>query len=257
MNSPLVIRSEPKPGVVVLTLNRADKRNALTIGLMEALAEAVEIAGREVDNRVLILRGEGKAFCAGLDLAEATQPDVSHRSAELVARMLRSISQSPLATIAAVHGAAVAGGAGIMSACDLVVADEATRIGYPEVRRGLVAGMVMIFLRRQVRERDAQRLLLLGELIDAREAKAMGLVTETVAGRLPIERALEMADEILLGAPGAIRRTKQWLDELWPREMENDFERALAHHLAARDSVEAKEGMKAFVEKRPPAWQMM
>ena len=117
--------------------------------------------------RVLILRGAGAAFCTGLDLKEAADHTKAHATAEMVAKALITLSQANLVTIAAVHGAAVAGGAGIMSACDYVVAAEKTKIGYPEVRRGLVAGLVMTFLRRQCRERDIRELLLGSELIDA------------------------------------------------------------------------------------------
>src|SRR5581483_5685167 len=110
--------------------------------------------------RVLILRGTGAAFCAGLDLKEASDHAKAHATAELVANTLIALSETRLVTIAAVHGAAVAGGAGIMSACDFVVAARGTKIGYPEVRRGLVAGLVMTFLRRQTGERNMRELLL-------------------------------------------------------------------------------------------------
>jgi len=105
------------------------------------------------------LRGAGAAFCTGLDLKEAADQTKAHGTADLVAQTLIALSQSRLVTIAAVHGAAVAGGAGLMSACDYVVATEKTKIGYPEVRRGLVAGLVMTFLRRQLLEREAPQMI--------------------------------------------------------------------------------------------------
>ena len=116
---------------------------------------------------MIILRGAGAAFCTGLDLKEAADQTKAHATAEMVANTLIAISQTRLITIAIVHGAAVAGGAGIMSACDFVVAAQRTKIGYPEVRRGLVAGLVMTFLRRQIGERNMRELLLGSELIDA------------------------------------------------------------------------------------------
>src|SRR6267154_1264706 len=117
----------------------------------------------------------------------------AHTTAEMVAKALLALSQTRLVTIAAVHGAAVAGGAGIMSACDFVVAAEGTKIGYPETRRGLVAGLVMTFLRRQLRERDIRELLLGGELINADRALQMGLVNRVVPAEEEVNEALKFA----------------------------------------------------------------
>ena len=152
------------PQVTVLTLNRPEHRNALTIELMTKLIAGVESATADEQQRVLILKGAGKAFCTGMDLNEVAQSEKAHASAELVAKMLITLGEARLITIAAVHGAAVAGGGGIMSACDFVVAAARTKIGFPEVRRGLVPGMIMTFLRRQLRERDLRELLFAGEL---------------------------------------------------------------------------------------------
>ncbi len=124
--------------ISVLTLNRPERRNALTIELMNELTAAIEAVAADPNQRVVILRGEGKAFCTGLDLEEAAVTEKAHASAETVGRMLLALANTRLVTIAIVHGAAVAGGAGIMSACDFVIAAERTKIGYPEVRRGLV-----------------------------------------------------------------------------------------------------------------------
>ena len=135
----VVLVEKQTPQVTVLTLNRPERRNALTIELLSELIAAIKIASDEPQERVLILRGAGAAFCTGLDLKEAAMTK-AHATAEMVATLI-AISQTRLITIAAVHGAAVAGGAGIMSACDFVVAAEGAKIGYPEVRRGLVAGI--------------------------------------------------------------------------------------------------------------------
>src|SRR6266404_9879704 len=128
--------------ITVITLNRPERRNALTLELLNDLVAAIKAASDQPQQRVLILRGAGAAFCTGLDLKEAADVRKAHATAEMVAKTLVALSQTQLVTIAAIHGAAVAGGAGIMSACDFVVAAERTRIGYPEVRRGLVAGLV-------------------------------------------------------------------------------------------------------------------
>ena len=136
MSSPLISTQQPEAGITIVTMNRPAKRNALNCALMEACSEAFESLAQDSTQRVLILRGEGPVFCAGLDLEEAFAPDNGERTARLVARLLRAVFQVPQVTIAAVHGAAIAGGAGLMSACDLVVATPETRIGYTEVQIG-------------------------------------------------------------------------------------------------------------------------
>ena len=139
---PVVLVEKQNPHVSVVTLNRPERRNALTVELMKELIAAVESSSADEQQRVLILRGAGKCFCAGLDLQETALTQDAHAAAEIVAKTLVTLSQTRLITIAAVHGAAVAGGAGVMSACDFVVAEAHTKFGYPEARRGLVAGLV-------------------------------------------------------------------------------------------------------------------
>src|ERR1043166_2410422 len=155
----VIVVEKLTPQISVITLNRPERRNALTLELLNDLVTAIKVASDQREERVLILRGAGAAFCTGLDLKEAADQKKAHSTAEMVANTLIALSQTRLVTIAAVHGAAVAGGAGTMSACDFVVAAEKTKIGYPEVRRGLVAGLVMTFLRRQVGERNMRELL--------------------------------------------------------------------------------------------------
>jgi methylglutaconyl-CoA hydratase len=238
----------------VVTLNRPERRNALTIELLAELQAAIKLASEQPHQRVLILRGAGAAFCTGLDLKEAADQTKAHATAEMVAKTLITLSQAPLITIAVVHGAAVAGGAGIMSACDFVVAAERTKIGYPEVRRGLVAGLVMTFLRRQVGERNMRELLLGSELIDAERAKEIGLVNRVVAPEDVMNEAQSFAESVLQGAPGAVKRTKRLIDELWWRSVKQDVDLALKYHIEARESAEAREGIAAFNEKRKPNW---
>lgn len=256
MSESLIHVETAKPSIALITLARPDKRNALNVELMTALCESVEALNRDKSIRVIILQGEGAVFCSGLDLAEAQDHTLVHQSAESVAQTLLTIRRSHAATIAAVHGAAIAGGAGIMMACDLVVAAEATRIGYPEVRRGLVASLVTLLLRRQIGERFARELLVLGELVDARVAHEMGLVNRVVPKDRLLTAAHELAAEILKGAPGAIERSRRLLDELWPRSFEDDLAYALECHKEVRTSEEAMEGMRAFLEKRLPTWDL-
>src|SRR5690242_17496089 len=251
---PTILIEKQTPQITVLTLNRPERRNALTIELLSELIAAIKIASDQPEERVVILRGAGAAFCTGLDLKEAADQTKAHATAEMVANTLITISQTRLITIAAVHGAAVAGGAGIMSACDFVVAAQGTKIGYPEVRRGLVAGLVMTFLRRQLRERDIRELLFTGELISAERAREIGLVNRVVPREELESETDKLIASIRQGAPTALTNTKKLIEELWSSSVQQDIDRALRHHMEARESAEAKEGISAFLEKRPPHW---
>jgi methylglutaconyl-CoA hydratase len=251
---PVLLIEKQTPQITVVTLNRPERRNALTIELLTELTAAINVVSDEPDQRVLILRGAGAAFCTGLDLREAADATKAHATAEMVANTLIAISQTHLITVAAVHGAAVAGGAGIMSACDFVVAAQGTKIGYPEARRGLVAGLVMTFLRRQVGERNMRELLLGSELMDAERARKMGLINRVVAQDELISEAQKFAESVLQGAPSALAQTKRLVEELWWRSVKEDVDLALKYHLQARESDEAAEGIAAFNEKRKPKW---
>jgi methylglutaconyl-CoA hydratase len=158
-------------------------------------------------------------------------------------------------TIACVHGATVAGGAGLMSACDMAVAAADAKIGYPEPRRGLVAGLVMTFLRRQLRERDAREILLTGETFSAGRALEIGLVNRVAPDpAAAFEEAMRLGDAVRQGGPQAVASTKRPLAGLWHRPVQADLAEALAAHLEARHSPEAAEGIAAFRDKRKPKW---
>ncbi|MDQ6913316.1 MAG: enoyl-CoA hydratase-related protein [Verrucomicrobiota bacterium] len=251
---PVVLVEKQSAHTTVVTLNRPERRNALTIELMIDLTAAVDAASADETQRILILRGAGQAFCAGLDLEEVNQPEKAHESAGSIAKMLLAISQTRLITIAAVHGAAIAGGAGIMSACDFAIAARRTKFGYPEAKRGLVAGLVMTFLRRQLRERDIRELLLTSELISAERALEIGLINRVVEPDELDAEVQKMVASILQNAPGALANSKRLLEELWSTSVKEDIERSLAHHMQARESDERKEGVAAFLEKRAPNW---
>lgn len=252
----LILEAHPRPGVTVLTLNRPDKRNALNIPMLEAICAAVACASAREGQRVLVIRAAGPVFCAGLDLAEARDPSLAARSGELVRAMLEGVYGSPCVTIAAVHGAALAGGAGLVAACDLAIGSMEATFGFPEVRRGLVAGLVMTFLRRQLAERHARELLLFGEVMGAERAAEIGLITRAVPVGLLDEVIDACVEKVLKGAPGAIRDTKALLDTLWHHPIGVDFDAAHEVHGRMRVSDEAQEGMAAFLEKRKAKWDL-
>lgn len=254
MTEQLILTEKPSPQVTILTLNRPEKRNALNLPLMEQLCRRLDELAVAEDCRTVILRGAGPVFCAGLDLEEGLDTTLAERSGRMVARTFRSLSESPKVIIAAAHGAAIAGGGGLLLACDLVVAGQELRVGFPEVRRGLVAGLVMAYLRRRVREVEANELLLGGELIEAQRAREMGIVNRIVPNDRLMGEATGLAAAVSRGAPQALRATKEFLRSLWPHSLEADLEQALGIHGRVRLGEEAQEGMRAFLEKREPRW---
>jgi methylglutaconyl-CoA hydratase len=242
------------PLIAIYTLNRPQKRNALNIELIEQMAVAVERLASDVGRRVLIVRGNGPVFCAGLDLREAMEESNSERSARSLARLYLGIANLPLITISSAQGGAFGGGVGILAACDLCIAADDLRVGFPEVHRGLVAGLVTALLRRQMGDKDLRQAVLLGQTLNAIDAQRLGIVQKVVPiDQLPAATS-HLADIACQGAPGAIKRTKRLLEDLAPRALHADMERAMLDHLTARNSAEAKEGIAAFLARRSPNW---
>lgn len=254
MTDPVLLVNAEDPTICVLTLNRPQKRNALSLELIERIAESAAAAANDPMRRVLILQGSGPAFCAGLDLQEARLPGGAETSAAALARMYAAIGNSPLITIAAAQGAAMGGGAGLLAACDFVVAAPDLKIAYPEVRRGLVAALVTCLLRRRLNDGAVRDLILLGQVVAAERALSLGLVSQVTPAAELSTAATSLAREACRGAPGAIARTKRLLDDVAARPLEEDLQRALHVHLSARNSAEAAEGIAAFMEKRDPKW---
>lgn len=251
MSDELVHIDQSHHGVAVVSMCRADKRNALNVALLEQLGNAIERLERDESCRVLILRGEGPVFCAGLDLIEADDPAVTEKSAEGVRKVLTLLQESPLITIAAALGGAYAGGAGLLAACDLVVGADDLQIGFPEVRRGLVAAIVWGVISRKVRDGELRELLLVGEPITAQRAREIGMAQWLVPSNRVVEHAWSIARNILAGAPNAVRETKRLLNLGNPAI---DFTMLQQLHERIRDSDEAREGRAAFRDRREPGW---
>lgn len=243
----------------VLTINRADKRNALSRALIAALRDAFTRSRDDAAARCVILTANGPTFCAGMDLAEL-QESVERGAAsnsvwddaQQLAEVYDLIYSLPKPTIAAVNGAAVAGGAGLVSVCDLAIAVPEAKFGYPEVRRGLVAAMVMPHLMRHVGERVARHLLLTGDLIDAPAALRAGFLNEVIAPDKLMPRAMELAASLAEGGPQALARTKELLTN-FSRQAVSIEETAKAS-AAPRLGEECRQGLQAFFEKRPAPW---
>jgi methylglutaconyl-CoA hydratase len=250
---------EVRGSAAVLTLNRPDRRNALSRALIAAIGEAVARAAADARVRSLILTGAGPAFCAGMDLAElqeslsagAGQAPVWDDALRL-ALVYDRIYTLEKPTIAAVNGPAVAGGAGFVSVCDLALSVPEAKFGYPEVRRGLVAAMVMPHLMRHVGERMARYLLLTGELIDAEYALTAGFINNVVPGNVLLEASLALARSLAEGGPEALARTKALLSQFSRQSL--SIEEAAKASAAPRLTEECRLGLEAFFAKRPAPW---
>ena len=235
-----------------IVLKRSSRRNALSIGLLEQLSAAVR--SLESETRVVILWGDGPVFCAGLDLREAADDALAERSAACLEETFRLLHESPVVFLAAVHGGAYAGGAGLMAACDIVLAASDAKIGFPEARRGLVPALISRVLRPKVRDGDLRDLFFIGEPILAERAQELGLVQRVVASSELLTEARRLAGLIVAGGPEAIRHTKRLLNALSDQALEQDATTLAESHLAARRGDEAREGLAAFLEKRVPVW---
>jgi methylglutaconyl-CoA hydratase len=249
----LVLVETIERGITAVTLNRPERRNALSIDLLVQLTREVKRLASDLTQRVVILRGMGPVFSAGLDLKEAADASLVERSAAAVSQALDLVRTTPLVMIAAVHGGAFAGGAGLMAACDIVIATEDAKIGFPEPRRGLLPALICDVLVSKVREGDLRELLLCGEPIDAARAQAVGLVQRLVTASELMEESLRVARSIVAGGPDTIRKTKALLNAAYQRMHGADMN-LVDTHLAARHSEEAREGLAAFAEKREPKW---
>jgi methylglutaconyl-CoA hydratase len=254
-----LILSEMKGPTLVLTMNRPDRRNALSRGLIAALQSAFEQARDNASVRSVVLTGAGSVFCAGMDLAElseslgasAEQSPVWDDALRL-AKVYDLIYTLPKPTVAAVNGAAVAGGAGLVTVCDLAVAVPEAKFGYPEVRRGLVAAMVMPHLLRHVGERLGRYLLLTGDLIDAEGAKRGGLVNAVASADRLMETALGYGRSLAEGGPAALALTKDLLHRFSHQAL--SVEEAAKASAAPRLSEECRQGLRAFFDKKPTPW---
>ena len=253
-----LVRYEPRPPAVVITLNRPDKRNALSRALIQALKEAFERAQNDPAARCVIITGAGPAFCGGMDLAELAE--TLQQPAETAiwddARRLMGlydlIYSLTKPTIAAVNGAAVAGGAGLVTVCDLAQAVPSAVFGYTEVRRGLVAAMVMPHLLRHVGERCARHLLLTGEVIDAAEACRVGLINRVVPPEQLLDKAMEWARSLADGGPNALALTKSLLQRFSRQAL--SVEETARASATPRLSEECQQGLRAFFAKQPNPW---
>jgi len=255
----VIVKVNLPSGTIIL--NRPDKRNALSRQMIADLVQAFDDLHQERRVRAVILTGSGPAFCAGMDLAEmqetAQQPDALHQwhdDAVIYRELIDKMLLFPKPIIAAVNGPAVAGGAGLVLASDIVIGTREAKFGFPEPRRGIVAGMVSPLLVFRIGASHAANLLLTARTIEAAEAQRIGLYHEIVAGDLVWVRGNEIAGEIAKSAPEALLLTKKLLNETIGEHLSTQLSAGAAASATSRTTDAAREGLAAFLEKREPKW---
>ena len=245
--------------IATITLNRPDKRNAISVPMIADIFSALD-AVEKSHARVVILTGAGKAFCAGMDLEMLAT--IAKNSAEenmedsrRMARLFRRVWSYSKPLIAAVNGPALAGGCAIATLCDFTLAVPEEKFGYTEVRIGFLPAIVSVFLTRQIGEKRTRDLLLTGRLLEASEAREIGLVTEIVPPEQLVERAREYADTLIEASPSSLTRAKHLLTSAVASSVDHDLERAILENARIRCTPDFREGLASFLEKRKPVWR--
>jgi methylglutaconyl-CoA hydratase len=244
--------------IATITLNRPDKRNAISYELIDDLISALKQAASSAA-QIVILTGAGKAFCSGMDLDNLKQlTGRTHEQnvvdSETMASLFRTLYDFPKPTIAAVNGAAIAGGTGLATLCDFTLAVPEAKFGYTEVRIGFVPGIVSSYLIANVGEKRARDLLLTGRLFDAEEAHKLGLVNEIVAPDQLMPRALQLAAQLMENSPASLRTTKALLSSYTKEQLDRQLTNAIKENAGIRQTADFKEGITSFLEKRKPTW---
>ena len=244
--------------LATLTFNRPDKRNALSFELLDEFMTALDEVERG-PAQVLIITGAGKAFCAGLDLDELKSllgktHDQNLRDSARMAQIFRRLYDFPKPTIAAVNGAAIAGGTGIATMSDFTLAVPEAKFGYTEVRIGFVPAIVSSVLVWQVGHKIARDLLMTGRLFDAAEAYRFGLVNEVVPPERLLDRARELAAQLMENSPSSVRQTKKLINGFISRSLDEQISQAVEDNARIRTTADFREGITAFLEKRKPKW---
>jgi methylglutaconyl-CoA hydratase len=256
--STLTFQSDGRIATIALT--RPEKRNAISAQMIFDLLAALEQA-ETASARVVILTGSGKAFCAGMDLEELQALATTHslarhlEDARRISKLFYRLYSFPKPVIAAVNGAAIAGGCGLATLADITLCVPEAKFGYTEVKIGFVPALVAVFLRRQVGEKQARELLLTGRVIDSAEAARLGLVNEVVSTGDLMERAREVAFSILACSPSSIAQTKRMFHQHDERLVRAELELAIEANAGIRSTEDFREGVAAFLEKRTPNWK--
>lgn len=255
-----MLKVEKEGRLCRIILNRPEKRNALNGELVDDLQYHFDDAFADDDIKLIILSGEGSAFCAGADIAMleslqyASYEDNIIDSGKL-ARLLLAIRNGPKVVLAAIHGHAIAGGCGLAGVCDISIASNNARFGYTETRMGFVPAIVTRLLLDKVGETRARKLLLSGNLISAKEAEGIGLISEAVpAGEF--EKHIEIWTDILLNkvSGDAVTHTKNLMNKVSDMSLANATSEAVQVNASARATPDCQRGIKAFLNKQEISW---
>jgi methylglutaconyl-CoA hydratase len=245
-------------GIHTITMNRPERRNALNPQMMAELIHAFSEAAT-CPCGVVVLTGAGTAFCSGMDLENLKsltrqRPEDQRADAESTMWMMRRLYELTKPTIAAVNGAAIAGGTGLATLCDFTLAAPQAKFGYTEVKIGFIPAIVSVFLLEMIGEKKAKTLLLSGRILDAQEALSMGLVTEVVAEGELFARVDALAALLLKNSPESMGAVKKMLSGYAKERLDRDLARAMRWNEKIRNSADYREGLSAFLEKRAPVW---
>jgi methylglutaconyl-CoA hydratase len=262
LDVPSEVEVEATPdGVVTVTITRPLKRNALDGVTISALSEAFETLRTQESVRVVILRGRGETFCAGADLewmkAAADYSEGENRAdAMALATMLKHLLDIPALTVALIQGAAMGGGAGLAAVCDYAVAVEGTKFGFTEVKLGLIPATIGPYVVNAIGPRQARPLFATGRVFDAAYAEKIGLIHEVVADVAGLDAAAErITKEAMLAAPEASAAAKKLVWDVWGRPIDRELMEETARRIARiRVGQEGQEGVRAFLDRRKPAW---
>ncbi|MFC7734562.1 enoyl-CoA hydratase-related protein [Roseomonas sp. GCM10028921] len=250
-----VISHEVADGLGVITINRPERRNALNLQVKEGIAGAVEALAADEAVRVIVLTGAGGTFVAGTDISEMERMRPADHAALATDRVFTVLRGCPKVVVAAVEGYALGGGCELALCCDLIVAGEGAKLGQPETRVGIMpgAGGTQRLVRLMGRYR-AMRLILIGEAVGAREALALGMLSEVVPDGTALDRSRELARTVAAMPPLAVRAIKEvvGLGADLPLEVALSLERKA--FMLLFDTADQKEGMRAFLEKRRPSY---
>lgn len=258
MSAPLR-RERPRAGVARVVLARPEVRNAFDDAMIAEVTATFEELASDGATRVVVLAGEGKAFCAGADLAWMKRmvtwgEEENRRDAEALGRMFLAIDSCPKPVVGRIHGAALGGGAGLVAVCDVAVCADGTLLGTTEVRLGIVPAVISPFVVRKVGESHARRWFLTGERLDAEAALRAGLVHVVVPEAELDAEVDRVVDALLLGGPEALAVSKGLAKRMGRVPTDEALAEAAGIIAARRVSSEGQEGMEAFLAKRPPAW---
>ncbi|MGA2905937.1 MAG: enoyl-CoA hydratase-related protein [Candidatus Korobacteraceae bacterium] len=245
--------------LAIITLNRPEKRNAISYELIDEVLRALAEV-EESSAQILILTGAGRAFCSGMDLDNlrsiaSRTPEKNRADSQTMALLFRTLYEFPKVTIAAVNGPAIAGGCGLATLCDFTLASAEAKFGYTEVRIGFIPAIVSTFLLRQVGEKQARDLLLTGRIISADEAFRLGLANEVVAADKLLDRARELAASLLQNSPASLLATKRLLKNYSSNELGREIAVAVEENASIRTTADFREGVSSFLEKRKPRWR--